>query len=915
MSRLSRMRRVALVTAVACAVLALDRTGTLGPLDEAISDARMELSPREAGGDIALLAIDKHSLDAVGVWPWPRQIHGEIVERLADAGAAATFLDIDFSAASTPEADRAFASSLEKVGGGTVLAAFAQRRSADPRDTTLGLNLPIPELRSHAWIGMVNVMPDGDGLVRRFPFAGQTDDAVIPSMPALLAGRLGDPQGSFGIDFSIDPRSIPVYSIADLLSGAVGRAELEGRTVLVGAHAAELGDNLAVPVRGILPGPILQILAAETLAKDRVLRTAGAPMLLVMLIVLAAGAAVAGARLTSEAVGAAIVVVLVEAAAFVLFDRYAIVLPTASIHVFLGALLVGSAIIELDLRGWLLNVARVEVANSRSILQQVFFDSSDVVLVVREDRRILEWSMLARQMFDPSNLCPSHLGGVLPAEVERMVERAIADLKSGASCRSTWCEIAHPVGTETRVLEVSVTPSKLTGFRRRPGSLYIASVTMRDVTSRREHEKRLDQLARFDQLTGAMRRSEFVHQLDAARSGGEGVAIFAVNLHRFKTVNGTYGRAVGDAVLQKVVRRLDGLDPRFSASARLEGDTFALFAPLPLEAEAPAGISRQLIEAVAEPLGDDASNARLGARVGFALIEASDPVPSAEAVARAELALDEARRVPGSAVRTFDAASGARQARARHIESELWKALDRDELYLAYQPQVRLSDLRTIGAEALIRWEHPDLGFVSPLDIIGISEANGFIDELGRWVLERACREAADWPDGMSVAVNVSPAQFIRTDLLDLSRRALAAARLPASRLTLEITESLFLGDEHIEILHDLRMLGIGLALDDFGTGFASLGYLVRFPLDKIKVDRMFVQRIVDDRGSQAILRSVSGLARDLGATLLCEGIEDEGQAAFLAGLGCQEAQGYLYGKPQRLEEFVARYCGRSDAA
>ena len=265
--------------------------------------------------------------------------------------------------------------------------------------------------------------------------------------------------------------------------------------------------------------------------------------------------------------------------------------------------------------------------------------------------------------------------------------------------------------------------------------------------------------------------------------------MFALNLHRFETVNATLGRAVGDLILASVVQRLDGCDPRLSGVARLGGDTFALFTSAAVDADEAQEIARKLTAIVNEPFEVDGTTARVGAHIGLTLAHPSGRRQANAILTNAEAALDEARKIGGNAVKLFDPASFARQSRARTIERELWSALGDRQFRLVYQPQVRLSDLRLVGAEALVRWEHPALGQMSPVDFIGIAEGNGFIEELGQWVLEKACTDAAWWPADLTVAVNVSPLQFTRGDFIADAKLALRRSRLPASRLHLEITE------------------------------------------------------------------------------------------------------------------------------
>ena len=279
----------------------------------------------------------------------------------------------------------------------------------------------------------------------------------------------------------------------------------------------------------------------------------------------------------------------------------------------------------------------------------------------------------------------------------------------------------------------------------------------------------------------------------------------------------------------------------------------------------------------------------------------------AGALGKADIALYRAKTDGGNNVVIFEQNMLEAIAARQRLELELWQALDRNEFEVWYQPLVDLADDRLVGAEALLRWRHPERGIVSPDEFIPVAEAIGLIEPLGRWVLETACMEATHWPIPIKLAVNVSSQQFIRSDVVDAAMHVLARSGLAASRLDLEITKSLFMEPSQFvqSALARLRMAGIGVVLDDFGTGYSSLSYIHAFPIDKIKIDKSFVSNLPLDRDACAIVRAVATLATDLGVRLNAEGIETRAQADLLELLGVTEGQGYLFGKPLPATEFT----------
>ena len=427
------------------------------------------------------------------------------------------------------------------------------------------------------------------------------------------------------------------------------------------------------------------------------------------------------------------------------------------------------------------------------------------------------------------------------------------------------------------------------------------------MTEDRAQRSELDRLARFDALTGALNREEFAARLsDHIDAGWSGGSVIAFDLHRFRTINATLGRVVGDRLLVAVVRRVAEANLEVSAIARLGGDRFAVFTTQSTSTEEADQLADTIVSLAGAPFDLDGQIVRSGVRIGVAPREEGDRGDTL--LNKAEHALDETRLRSAPNRRTFDKTTFAKQARARHIEREYWTALAEDQLFLAYQPQVRLSDGVLFGAEALARWRHPKMGLISPAEFIAVAENSGFIEHLGRWALQTACRDAMAWPLPIPVSVNVSPMQFRRSDMVAEVESARDQSGLPAARLTLEITESIFLGSagELDETLHRLRSLGVALSLDDFGSGFSSFGYLPRLPLDQLKLDRMFVEALDSDPYSEAVIRSVVPLCRELGLDLVCEGVETRAQRDMLAALSCDRVQGYLFGRPEPQDRFLA---------
>ena len=895
---------VLLALLVLCA--GLDASGALWRANAVVTEWRAGLAPRPASGRIAFLAIDRRSLDAVGVWPWPREVHARAIDALVEAGAADIFLDIDFSTPSDPGNDARLAKALEDAGGAVLLPTFAQADAVG--GPSVVVNRPIPTFAERSWPVSVNVSTDRDGIARRVPVAAELDGEIVPSAPAVLAGLYPQEVATIAVDFSIDPGTIPTYSLADLLAGQIDDGALRDRTVVVGAHALELRDTFAVPVHQHMAGPVLQILGAESILQGRSLATVGALGLAMggaagcVLMFLALGRLRLSRRLGALAAAAA----LVEAAALVLQIRYAVVLPSVLLQTFLAVAAIVSVGSEMDLRTLLLRLARREANNSRHLFERVFADTADAMVILDRDGATLEHNARAGELFGRSAAAGTAETVAVPRDLRLLAVEAIARLvvDGAAETRSGDLDIGPDL-----TVRYAVTASRLEGART-DDALLFAAITATDVTALRRGQRRLEYLSRHDSLTGALKRDELARRLDAlgGRADAASHCVMALNIRRFRMTNTWLGREAGDRLLALLVERLDALPAASTPSARLDGDTFALCLG-PVEA---FGSSAAMLEAVrvalAEPFPLGSGRVPVAFRMGVAHVEAG---PAGEGltgdalIARAEIALDEAREHERTEPVFYRKDEEQRRARTTRLEGDLRRALEEDQFWVAYQPIVEAANGVPSGTEALIRWSHPELGFVSPGEFIEIAEASGFIDQLGRFTLMRACRDALDWPDHLTVSVNVAAGQFARGTILEHVREALRVSGLPARRLWLELTESSFLeaSDAMVATLDELAAMGVSLALDDFGTGYSSLRYLSRFPLNKIKVDQMFVRDIAENRHSQAIVRSTRVLASGLDLEMVCEGVETEREWKVVRELGCELIQGYLFAKPMPASE------------
>jgi EAL domain-containing protein (putative c-di-GMP-specific phosphodiesterase class I)/CHASE2 domain-containing sensor protein/GGDEF domain-containing protein len=761
------LARVGLAALIVGLVFLAGHFGAFASLDRLSGDTRFQLSDRPASGQVVFVDIDSASLQQVGIWPWPRQVHAELLDRLMALGAADVAFDIDFSARSSPEGDAALAAALEAAGGYAYLAAFEQ---VDGATGVTQLSLPIAPLLAQATAVSVNVSATREGLIDRFPAITTQGEISVPALPVALFGKPA-PDGDIHIDYGIDLRSIDRIPAGDLLAGRVDAERVADRQVVIGASAIELRDIFAVPRYGMLPGPLVQIAGLETLKANRALTPLGYWPGLAAAALLALGSALLGWRLRV---------------------RYAVVLALAAIVVCeLAALLLQRHY------GLVLQTAGFEIAALLLLGQHVVF------------------------------------------------------------------------------------------------------ALMREYAERRRAQARLLHLARHDAATDALSRNGLLEQMTASPPA----ALMLVGILRMDLVRGALGQRVAERALRAIAGRLQLLD--LGAVGLIDRDVFAIaLSRTPTEANLKR-LDWGLRAALRPAIVVDEHNVHVD--VTLAVDSAAEGILPDEMLRRAELAL----RVgaPDLGVSTYEAGMQIEVDRRRRIDAELRQAIGRGELTVVFQPQISLADGTLVGVEALVRWQSPVLGPVSPADFIPLAEETGLIVPLGAFVLAEACRAAAAWSWTGRLAVNVSAAQIRLDDVGERVADVLVETGFAARRLDLEITESVLVDtpERLSQMFADLRALGVGIAIDDFGTGYSSLSYLGGLDFDKLKIDQSFVRTLAPDTANAAIVQTIIDLARRLGKTTVAEGIETEAQRQLLAGMGCDIGQGYLIGRPVPASEIAAR--------
>jgi diguanylate cyclase (GGDEF)-like protein len=553
--------------------------------------------------------------------------------------------------------------------------------------------------------------------------------------------------------------------------------------------------------------------------------------------------------------------------------------------------------------------------DQQNLLDRVLNNMSQGVLMFGPDTRLIFCNRRYAEIYGvpPEAACPG------------VTLRALLDLRLAASTFSGdpdeyVAELLRKIARgKTTDDTVDLADGQVISIVNKPmtGGGWLA--THEDITERRRAEEKIAHMARHDALTDlpnrVLLRERLEHELKRVKRG-ESLAVLCLDLDHFKSVNDTLGHPVGDELLKVVADRLRHCTREPDTIARLGGDEFAIIMTAVGQPSDAATLSRRVRDSVTKPYDLDGHRVVIDISIGIS-IAPLDATDTDQLLKNADMALYGAKGDGRGAYRFFEPEMDARMQQRRELEMDLRQALINGEFELHYQPLVNLQSNDITGFEALVRWNHPTRGRIPPAEFIPIAEETGLIIQLGDWVLRRACQETARWPQELKIAVNLSPAQLKSRNLVQAVVGALAASGMPATRLQLEITESILMQNTFATLatLHKLRELGVQIAMDDFGTGYSSLSYLRSFPFDKIKIDRTFINDLSNGAEPLAIVHAVASLAKSLRMISTAEGVETRQQLEKLQAIDCTEMQGHIFSQARPAAEIFEMFLKESDRA
>jgi PAS domain S-box-containing protein len=875
-------------------------TGFSTSLFDFAADWRFRLTSRAPTGDIALIAIDPHSIETMGSWPWSRSIHADLIRKLNAVGVSDIVFDVDFSSPSTQSADADLAEAIKGSTSSIVLPAFQQsKKNGSP---SVHDNLPIPLFSAYAWVASASVKLEKDGRARKYDYSDRIGTNLVPSVAAAMSGNGSITKPPFYIDHGIRFRNIPIVSYSDVLDdNSPSRLSLRGKKVLIGGTAIELGDRFSVPNASVLPGPLLQILAAESIAQGRALSATSSLVSLMGVTLSIIAMICAWSRLSAKRrlLLIAFASIALEASALCIQNLFPVIVDTSLLQITLAAYLLVLALQELDILGLMTRVAERRFRN-------VAMSMGDALICMDANLCITFWNPAAGAIFgyQPPEMIGNSFTALIANSTDSSATAAVtADLIASQNGRLVEFRGVRKDG-QTFEAEACISSWDDTD-----GISY--GVNLRDVSIRKREAEKIRYLAEFDSFTGLPNRYTIERELAALLASSDREhCLFIVRVNRVSDASVIFGRSFSGELVKAVGSILER---HFRVDhyhlARIGDETFAILA-YDCTVDAASKVAATLKALFDEPIcvGERLHHAQV--RIGAARLP-EHGTTTEYAFGNAYIALDKGKA--DGAANFYEVRDRALIEKRLATEAELIRALENDEFELFYQPQVCLKSKRVIGAEALIRWRHPTRGLVPPIEFIPIANATTVSVGMSRWVVETAWRQASRWAAAgheIRVGINLSPCQFADDSLVAQVQTLLRDAPIRPALIELEVTEDILLDDEAQakRAIESLKQSGVRLVFDDFGTGFGSLSYLKSFPLHGLKIDRSFVKDALLCESDRTIVRSVIGLAEGLNLSVIAEGIEDEATADLLSAMGCREGQGYYFGRPCPADEFERQF-------
>lgn len=877
--------------------------------NHALLDFQFNRVEKNISSELVIIAVDDESLAFYPSWPWPRSIYANVIQKLEKYKVRNVAFDIDFSASSISAEDQIFAQSLNNSKLDIALASYF---SQGKQTGEFLEHQPMPILKKNAAITNANVQVDSMGNISLYEAYVQDKWQSIASF---LANLDQSTVNSFYIDYSYDWNEIPVFSVKEIMTDQVPAEHLRGKNILIGATAIVLGDTFKVPSNHRIPGVYIHALAYETLIRAQQFKKLSPQyihLICLLLVVLLAITFNPRKTIRLMIVVCMSFAVIFYTTAYLHMYKY-VILESAKIY----ASVIVVSVLLFAYSFYLKTLSFYREQNQKNyhkaVSRQVIKGNTNGIVVVKDSGEIVVCNKKAKRLFNlkdhDKNLFSSFVEGRELLENSSFLE---GDEINYHKLRHHQNVGGQHLDLEVFVNRVFFSTTKFQGIIEQKHELYCFVVIDETEKNKALEDVHRSQIALLDikfndALTKLANRYSYDRYLESLllEKSDDLLTVTLLSIDSLQEINYIYGGFIGDSVICKVSEVLQQEMVRRAKVFKFSSDTFAVVGRN-VDKSAAIKEMQRIYFLFTTPL--KIQNQQLLISVSLGTVMSPDHGDEVEKLSScAEAALNYAARARFQSCFYYEETVFIELRKRAALKQELRRAISDKEFVLYYQPQHNLKSGQLVGLEGLLRWNDPIKGLRYPDEFIGAVEDFGLMGELGQLVIDMGCQDALRLPEHIKIAVNVSPVQFLETDLVQLCTSSIERSGVQANRLELEITESMLMDDYEnaSKVLNRIKDLGVSIAMDDFGTGYSSLQYLSKLPFDKLKIDRSFSMNLGHNKQDEDIIVSIIRLGQAANKAILAEGIENHKNADILRENGCDYGQGYLYGRPKPIAHYL----------
>jgi len=877
--------------------LMLYYAGWLTTIENHLHENESYLSRTQYNSDVVIIEIDHASLKTLKSWPWPRRYYAEVINNLSHAQAKKIFLDVDFSTTSNPEDDNMLASALSIAKPGSILMPSFLQYSDSGSNKYLTLNEPNEKFKQYVTSVSVNLNPDSDGLVRRIKILSSFADQSLPTAAIIFNNYNAKNDETIKLNLRITPESFQRISFHEIYNKNFNPELIKDKFIIIGATALELSDLIALPVYKSLPGPVIQAIAHQTLANGKLHLTNKTVTVLVLLLscypvwllLPTPGWRKGLRRLILINLFILSTSVALHVGFNTLTDVSPLILFTVLSYIFLQ-------LAKIDNQFHTILSQKISLNNKEKMMTHVISNTSEGIILLNTSLKIKSINTSACDIFGYTeiDLINKSINKILPG----------LNLKNAHNSNQFESEALHQSSKKT---PVEITLDQLQTHN---GFLY--TIFIHDISERKQQQTDLNYQVSHDALTGLHSRTYLLSKVDDIikqyNINKKPATLIMIDLNNFKSINDTLGHSTGDRLLKILGERLQTLQNEKTCVARLGGDEFSLltthfYTKFDLDL-----YIKNIHRLISKPINLSDMSLSIDAAIGLAFIPDHAKTKN-EILIAADVAMYKSKS-SGKNFCVYDPQTDYLTKRNLIISNDIKQALNKEQLYLTYQPKVNLHTNKVVSFEALIRWQHPELGLIRPDEFIPVVEKSSLIKPVTIFTIETAILKLKEFQQqelGISIAINLSAKLFDDKNLAADITNLLKKHGIAAEKLTLEITESAAMtsNDNTLATLNTLIKNNFKLSIDDFGTSYASFSYLKQLPASELKIDKLFITNICNDDSDKIITESIISLAHSLNMKVVAEGIEDQKTYDYLHGIGCDIAQGYWISKPMADEDVI----------